>query len=126
MLICDVAIDDLLIVEANCGDIEEPDVVLVCNPECSIVLVFQIYLSLRRFCPLGRFVAPVTLPLFMAPGVSNLQQALCLPVVKLDDFGSDQTVGVTVAEILVFDGFARDVTSLRSYRAAHRKVFLLC
>ena len=73
MLICDVAVNDLLIVEANSSDIEEPDVVLVCDPECSIVLIFQIHLSLRRFCPLGRFVTPVTLPLFMAPGVSNLQ-----------------------------------------------------
>ena len=125
MLISDVAVYDIFIVEANSGDIEEPDVVLVCDPERSIVLVFQIHLSLRRLCPLGGFVAPVSLPLFVAPGVSNLQQALCLPVVKLDDLGGDQTVSMTVAEILVFDGFARDVTSLRSNRAAHRKVLLL-
>ena len=81
MLICDVAVDHLIVVEADCGDVEELDVVLEGYPESSVVLVLEVNLALCRFSPDWRLVTPVSLPLFMTPRIPNLNQSLCLSIV---------------------------------------------
>ena len=81
MLICDVAVDHLIVVEADCCDVEELDVVLEGDPERAIVLVLQVDLALGRLSPLGRLVTPVSLPLLVAPRVADLNDALRLSVV---------------------------------------------
>ena len=72
MLIGQEVILLVFIVVANGSNIEEFDVVCEANPETSIVLVLKIDLAFRGFVPLVRLVAPVALPLFLTPGVTDL------------------------------------------------------
>ena len=75
----------VLVVVADGGDVEELEVVLEGDPEAAVVLVLPADLRLCVVCPLRRFVAPVALPLLLAPGVTDLDQALrVLAVVELD------------------------------------------
>ena len=89
MLVSRVVVLSILIVVADGRDVEELHVIIEANPEATVILVHQVYLTLRRFGPLRRLVAPIALPLNFAPGVPDLNQALLLAVVKGDHFGSD-------------------------------------
>ena len=72
VLVSDIVVMHVLIVIANGCDVKELDIVRESNPETTIVDLLQIYLLLRALSPLGRLVAPVSLPLFLTPGVTDL------------------------------------------------------
>lgn len=93
MLIGQEVIVVVFIVVANGSDIEEFDIVCEGNPETSIVLVLKVDLALREVVPLFRLVAPGALPLFLTPGIPNLNQSFGIAfVVERYQFCTNQTV----------------------------------
>ena len=116
----------ILEVVANRRNVEKLDVVMEGDPEAAIIGVLQIDLLFCALRPLIGQVAPVTLPFFPAPRVSNLNQPLGLPVVKSYQLCTDQTVSVSVHQADALDRFRRQIIiSLTCYGGAHGELQLV-
>lgn len=121
MLIRYIVVFSQFVVVADGCDVEEFYILHEADPEAAIVFVLQIYLFFCRFGPLGRLVAPVALPLLLAPGIPDLYDSLSLAVIEGEEFGSNKTVGVCVNQTNSLDTLTRKFCiGLRGHRRAHR------
>ena len=84
MLISKEVIELVLVIVANCRDVEEPEIVLERDPEAAVIFIDKTNLLLGAIGPRGRLITPVTLPFLLAPRVADLNQAFCLAVIKCD------------------------------------------
>lgn len=126
VLISQKVVKLVFVIVANRRDVEEPEVVIKGDPEATVVFINETNLLLRTFCPSGRLITPVTLPFFLTPGVANLNQALCLSVIKRDYFCSNQTVCMSINQANRLDCLITECCiRLTCHGCAHRECLLV-
>jgi hypothetical protein len=106
---------------------EELVVIIQRYPEESIVLFFVVDLSLGARCPGSRSITPVSVPLLLAPRVTNLNQFNGATGVKVDLLDRDQCKSMTIYETSSLHFLSSYVLIIHtSSRCTHDVLCLVC
>lgn len=119
----------IVIVIANSCDVEELVVILEFDPKETVVFLLKLWhLFARKAIPLPRAVAPVSVPLLLAPRISDLKQSNLLTRARPNFPCLYQTVSVRVDQTHGLHIFGRHFNLLFRHGrncAAHNPVSLV-
>ena len=95
------------VIVTDCCDVEVQDIVLIVDPEATIIFVsVERHLLNNVLCPLSRAIRPVSSPFMAAPWISHTAQAFFSHlIIECDLAAMNQRISMAIDKTVLLDDF---------------------